>query len=185
MSDLTRSRPRALVGLGLTGIGLGIGLGALTNGISGWLSPEYFRQVMGWQDVQDVWRASIAEGIFEGVLFGLVFSAIFVSVVGFVSRARCPYRLGATYLLSTAVAALGFWVAGGLLGMGLAALSPEFFRHTFRGVPEEFAPMIRYAWVGGSIQSLTLGGLASVIVASLLFRAKWRGLVDRPRGGGS
>jgi hypothetical protein len=182
MNDFSRSRPGALIGLGLTGIILGSALGALTNTISGWVSPEYFRQVMGWKNVQDVWRASIAEGIFEGLLFGLAFSVIFVAVVGLVSRARCPYGLGAVYLALTAVAALAFWAIGGVLGMGLAALSPEFFQHAFRGVPEEFAPMIRYAWVGGSIQGVQLGGLASVIVAAVLFRARWRGLVDRAEG---
>ena len=62
--------------------------------------------------------------------------------------------------------------------MGLATLSPEFYRHSFHGVPEDFGQMLRYAWVGGSIWGIQFGGLASVIVGSVLFRAKWRQLQD-------
>ena len=35
--------------------------------------------------------------------------------------------------------------------MILAALFPDAYRATFIGVPEEFGPMLAYAWVGGSI----------------------------------
>jgi len=40
---------------------------------------------------------------------------------------------------------------GGVVSMGLATLSPEFYPHAVRGAPEDFGPMLRYAWVGGSI----------------------------------
>jgi O-antigen/teichoic acid export membrane protein len=43
--------------------------------------------------------------------------------------------------------------------------------------------MLQYAWVGGSIWGLQFGGLASVIVGSVLFRAKWRGLTEDAKGG--
>jgi hypothetical protein len=56
-------RRLALVGLVVTGILMGAALGALTNGINGWVSPLYFRNIMRWQEVKDVWRASIAQGI--------------------------------------------------------------------------------------------------------------------------
>ena len=180
MQDLDRNRPTSLVGVGLTGVVLGAALGALTNAVNGWVSPLYFRNIMRWDDIEDVWRASIAQGILEGVLFGLVFAIIFTAVVGIVSKARCPYRLAAAYLGVVAVAALVCWALGGLIAMGLATLSPEFYRHTFPGVPEDFGAMLRYAWVGGSIQGVLFGGFASVIVGSVLFRARWRQLVDAP-----
>ncbi len=72
-----------------------------------------------------------------------------------------------------AVAALVCWVVGGLLGMGLAALSPEFFRHAFVGVPKEFGEMLRYAWAGGSILGIKFGGFAAMILGSFLFYARW------------
>ena len=62
--------------------------------------------------------------------------------------------------------------------MGLATLSPEFYQHAFRGVPEDLGQMLSYAWVGGSIWGIQFGGLASVIVGSVLFRAKWRHVQD-------
>ena len=58
--------------------------------------------------------------------------------------------------------------------IGMATLSPEFYRRTFIGVPEEFGPMIRYAWVGGSIWGAEFGGLISVVVGLVVMRANWR-----------
>jgi len=178
MQNLERSRPGAMIGLAFSGVLLGAILGALTNTVNGWLSPTYFRNIMHWQDVADIWRASIAQGILEGLMFGLAFSVIFVAVVGIVSKARCPYRLAGVYLLGIAVFAVVCWGLGGLIAIGLASLSPEFYRHAFLGVPQDFPAMLRYAWVGGSIWGLEFGGLASVIVGAVLFRAKWRSLAE-------
>ncbi len=47
-------RPFALVGLALTGVLTGAALGALTNCINGRVSPLYFRNILGWHDVDDV-----------------------------------------------------------------------------------------------------------------------------------
>ena len=174
-----QNRPGPLIGLTCLGVAFGAILGALTNSINGWVSPTYFRTIMRWHDVADIWRASIAQGIFEGLLFGLAFSVIFVTVLGIVSKARCSFRIGATYVVLVVALALVGWCVGGLFGIGLAAISPEFYRHAFRGVPDGVPEMLRYAWVGGSIWGLELGGLAAVVVASVLFRVKWHSL--RPR----
>ncbi|HUT09009.1 MAG TPA: hypothetical protein VMY42_00800 [Thermoguttaceae bacterium] len=167
-------RPFALIGLAVTGIVAGAALGALTNSINGWVSPLYFRNILRWHDVEDVWRASIAQGVFEGLLFGLFLSLVFVIVAGIVSKARCSYRFGATVLLVVVAAAFVCWVIGGLLGMGLAILSPEFYRHAFIGVPEDFGEMLRYAWVGGSIWGIEFGGFGLTILGSFLFYARWQ-----------
>lgn len=180
MQNLNRSRSDALIGLAFTGVLLGAVLGALTNSVNGWISPTYFRNIMRWHDIADIWTASIAQGIFEGLLFGLAFSVIFVAVVGIVTKARCPYPFAAVYLLMIGVFALVCWCLGGLIAIGLASLSPEFYRHAFREVPEEFPEMLRYAWVGGSIWGVEFGGLASVIVGAVLFRAKWGLFTDTP-----
>jgi len=172
-------RPFALVGLAVTGIVAGAALGALTNSINGWVSPLYFRNVLRWQDVEDVWWASIAQGIFEGLLFGILLSLAFVIVAGIVSKARCGYRFGAAVLLAVVAAAFVCWMIGGLLGMGLAALSPEFFRHAFKGVPQDFAELLRYAWVGGSITGIQFGGVAAMILGSFVFYARWQRRMGR------
>ena len=75
--------------------------------------------------VSTIWRASVAQGIFKGLLFGLFLALVFTVVVGCVFKARCGYGIGVVVLLFVAVAALVCWAVGGLLGMGLAALSPE------------------------------------------------------------
>lgn len=173
MDTTETSRPGALIGLAFTGALMGAILGAFTNAINGWVSPLYFRNIMRWDDVQNIWQASIAQGIFEGILFGLFFSVIFTAVVGIVSKAQSPYHLAAFNLVFIGISALVCWVIGGLAAMGLAALSPEFYRHTFVGVPDNFNEMLHYAWVGGSIWGIQFGGFASMIVGSVLFRAKW------------
>ncbi len=181
MTETNRSRPGALIGVAFSGVLLGAILGAITNSVNGWVSPLYFRNIMRWDDVQDIWRASIAQGILEGILFGLAFAVVFTAVVGIVSKARSPYGLAAVHLALIGVAALVCWALGGVVAMGLATLSPEFYRHAFHGVPEDFGQMLRYAWVGGSIWGVQFGGLASVIVGSVLFRAKWRHLQEDTR----
>ena len=64
-------RPLALIAVVLTGVLVSGALGAVTNAISGRDSPLDFRTIMHWPDVDDVWRASIAQGIFEGLPFGV------------------------------------------------------------------------------------------------------------------
>jgi hypothetical protein len=172
--DSNQHRPFALVGLAVTGVFTGAVLGALTNSINGWVSPLYFRNILRWHDVEDIWRASIAQGIFEGLLFGLFLAMVFATVVGCVSKARCSYQFGVVVLLFVAVAALICWVFGGLLGMGLATLSPEFYRHAFVSTPEDGNEMLRYAWVGGSVWGIEFGGFALTILGSFLFYARWQ-----------
>jgi hypothetical protein len=142
--------------------------------INGAVSPLYFRNIMHWHDVQDVWRASVAQGVFEGLIYGILFAVVFTTVVGVVTRAECAYLHVAKFLLGISVAVLGCWSLGGIIAMGLATLSPEFYRRAFLGVPESFAPMLRYAWVGGSIWGGMFGGLLSAVLGSVIFRYKWR-----------
>jgi hypothetical protein len=172
--DSSHHRPLALVGIAATGVLTGAFLGAVTNSINGWISPLYFQSILHWHDVDNIWRASIAQGIFEGLLFGLFMALVFTIVVGIVSKVRCSYRFGAAVLLFVAVAALICWAVGGLIAMALAMLSPDFYRHAFYGVPDDFNQMLRYAWVGGSIWGIQFGGFALTILGSFLFYARWK-----------
>jgi hypothetical protein len=168
------SQPLALIALAFTGILTAAALGAATNAVNGLVSPRYFVTILRWHGVEDVWRASVAQGIFEGLLFGTCFALLFVVGVGLVTRAACTYGYAVRYLLGIAGGALVCWVLGGLAAMGLAALSPEFYRAAFIGVPDEFGEMLAYAWVGGSITGLQLGGLVCVVIGVLLLRVNWQ-----------
>jgi hypothetical protein len=149
-------------------------LGGTTNAVNGAVSPTYFVTIMRWTDVEDVWRASIAQGIFEGLLFGVFFSLIFTVATGLITAASCSFGFAFRHLLGVLGGAYLCWALGGLLAMGLAALSPDFYRRAFIGVPREFGAMLRYAWVGGSIWGAELGGLVSVVVGLVVLRANWR-----------
>ena len=72
-------RPLAVAAIAISGVLASGFLGGTTNVVNGAVSPTYFVNVLGWHGIEDVWRASIAQGIFEGLLFGIAFSLLFRS----------------------------------------------------------------------------------------------------------
>ena len=166
-------RPVALLLIAVTTIVSGAVIGASTSAINVAISPTYFRNIMRWHDVQNIWRATIAQGIFEGLIYGVVFSVVFTMVVGIVSRVRCSFAFASRHLVAIVIAIYCCWAAGGLLAMGLAILSPDFYQNTFFGVPDAYGPMLGYAWVGGSIWGALFGGLLALSIGSVLFVARW------------
>ena len=171
----TRRPVRALdlSGLALTGVFTGGFLGALTNAVNGAVSPGYFITVLGWRNVEHVWIACIARGIFEGLVIGLIFSTLLAIAASLISRGSCPYSFSVKHLLGISGGALVCWLIGGGLGVGLAAFSPEFYRETFYGVPGDFGPMLAFAWVGGSIWGIEFGGFACLMLGMAILRANW------------
>src|SRR5262249_27785447 len=117
----TPARPVALFGIALSGVLAAAGLGAITSAVNGWVSPLYFVNVLGWRDVENVWRASIAQGFFEGLGFGMLFALVFTSGVGIITRASCTYGFAARHLLGIVAGALACWLIGGTAAIGLAA----------------------------------------------------------------
>ena len=168
------ARPLDLAAIAVMGVALSGFLGATTNAVNGLVSPLYFVTILGWRDVADVWRASIAQGLFEGLQFGILFSLVFTTACGLITGAACPFRVAAKHLLGILGGSYACWALGGLAGVALACLSPEFYRHTFYGVPAEPGPMIRYAWVGGSIWGAEFGGVIAVILRLVILRSNWR-----------
>jgi hypothetical protein len=166
-------RPLAMVGILSTGILCGALLGAITNAVNGFVSPGYFIVIMNWHGVDDVWRASIAQGIFEGILFGAGFSLVFTVGAGLMTQASVPYPFAARHLVGIFAGTLACWIFGGTAAVYLASLSPAFYQATFIGVPDEFGAMLAYAWVGGSIWGIELGGLISVVMGLVILRANW------------
>ena len=73
------------------------------------------------------------------------------------------------------------WLLGGIIAILLSVLCPEFYRQQIYGVPDGLIPMIKYAWVGGSIWGAMFGGLLSAIVSSFIFHAKWKKDINEPQ----
>ena len=169
-----KTRPLALLALAASIITSGALLGATTNAINGKISPQYFQSIMGWRHIKHLWSTIIAQGIFEGLIYGLIFSVVFSLVVGIVSKAQCTYSYAMRHMLAIIAGVLGCWILGGLIGMGLAFLSPDFYRQTFYEVPEQLGPMMRFAWVGGSIWGMLLGSILAGAIGSVLFAVHWR-----------
>lgn len=168
----------SLLAVVMTGVFASAVLGAITTAINGWVSPYYFVVVLRWDHVEDVWRAAIAQGTFEGILFGVVFSLIFTTGMGIITRVSCSYRFAVQHLLGILAGAWVCWTIGGMMAVGLATFSQEFYRQTFPWVPEEFGPMLAYAWVGGSIWGVEIGGFVSVVLSLVVLRANWLRLTE-------
>jgi hypothetical protein len=168
------ARPVALVAVALAAVAMAALLGAATNAVNGSLSPLYFRNILQWHHVEDVRRAAVAQGIFEGALYGMAFSFVFTLVVGIASKARATLAFSLRHLALAGAIAIACWCLGGAVAMGLATLSPEFYRDMFIGVPSERVEMLKYAWVGGSIWGALFGAALSVVVASITAATDWR-----------
>ena len=167
-------RSISLFGIAATGVLASGLLGGITNAVNGAVSPRYFVTILHWHDVDDVWRAAVAQGVFEGLCFGVLFSTVYSAGIGMITCAACSYGFGIRHLSGVVAATFVCWGIGGILGLGLATLSPDFYRQTFEGVPETFGPMLRFAWVGGSIWGIELGGLLSVVLGLVVVRSSWR-----------
>lgn len=148
-------------------------IGATINSINGYVSPIYFQNILGW-NFQDIWTASIAQGILEGMIYGVIFSIIFGATVALVTKGKATYRFAFRYLVKIIGIVYLCWILGGLIAMGLAALSPDFYRQTVRAVPEEFGQMIGYAWVGGSIWGGMFGGLFGLTLGVIGVKTSWK-----------
>src|SRR5262245_25501024 len=98
-----------LFAVAVTGVLASAALGAGTNAINGWVSPRYFVTILHWHGVEDVWRASIAQGLFEGLCFGVFFSLLFTTLTGLVTRACCSYGFAARHLLGILAGAVICW----------------------------------------------------------------------------
>jgi len=151
-------------------------LGAATNAITAYFAPDYFRVVLGWWDIQDLWRAAIAEGVFAGLLTGFFGGLLFALVIGLATGCRVGLNALARAILLAGMTAMVGWVCGGLIGIGIAHLSPERIEGMFvvpDGYTFDFDPT-SFGWAGGSIVGLWLGALAGAVVAAVRIRARWK-----------
>lgn len=175
LRDIERPiRPAAFAAIAFSGIAAGGLVGAGTNAVNGFVSPTYFITVLHWHHVENVWRASIAQGIFEGVVFGFFFSLIFVIATAIMTGISAEFSFAFKHLCGIVAGALACWLVVGLGAMGLATLSPEFYRAAFRGVPNDFKEMLAYAFVGGSIWGVQGGGFVCLIFGLVFLRANWQ-----------
>lgn len=158
--------------VGLTCVLVGGLIGAITNMINGAISPQYFKIVMGW-DFQNIWMASIAQGIFEGLLYGIIFSLIFTTGFAMITKGNATYNFALKQLLKVIILVFSCWLLGGLIAILLASLSPEFYIYHFYDVPEEKTEMLKYAWVGGSIWGGMIGGLLGAVFSVLIIKNSW------------
>lgn len=147
-------------------------IGGTTNAVNGYISPVYFQNILGW-DFPGIYFAIVVQGIVEGLIYGLLFALLFIVIVYFILKLDLSYRFFLKYFFKIIVLIYSCWLLGGLIGIGLAALSPEFFQEFFYLVPEDNILISGYAWVGGSITGAMLGGIFGLVIAIVRLRKEW------------
>jgi prolipoprotein diacylglyceryltransferase len=147
-------------------------IGATTNMINGAVSPYYFKAVMFW-DFQDIWAASVAQGILEGLLYGVIFSVIFTTGFNLITKGQASYGFAFRQLIKIIAVVFACWTIGGLLAMFLATLSPDLYKNIFPYTPRDKTEMLKFAWVGGSIWGGMIGGLLSAILGIVVIKNNW------------
>ena len=160
----------------LTCILLGGFIGATTNMINASVSPYYFKAVMHW-DFEDIWVASVAQGILEGLIYGVIFGLMFTTGFGLITKGQAPYRFAFIQLLKITALVFACWAAGGLLAMLLATLSSNFYKGHFPLAPSEKVELLKFAWVGGSIWGGMIGGLLSSVLGVVVVKNSWTKLI--------
>lgn len=145
-------------------------IGLCTNLVNAVISPEYFITIMHWKHVENLVRSAGAQGLYQGLMQGMFFALVFSCVYIISNKTELNISGVLKWLISMGAASIGLWGLGGVIAIALSALSPEFYRQTFIGVPDEYKAMFRYAWVGGSIWGITFGGMLVMIIGTVLFR---------------
>lgn len=147
-------------------------IGAVSNMINGAVSPYYFKTTMNW-GFQDIWIASMAQGILEGLFHGVFFAIIFTIGFGIITKGKANYAFAFKHIIRIAIIVLCCWTIGGLLAVMLVRLSPEFYRSHFPWTPTDVIEQMKYAWVGGSIWGEILGGVLGSVIGLLNVKNNW------------
>lgn len=175
---MTRKHIAGLVAIGTSG---GVLLGGLTNIVKGALSPEYFRDVMGWYyDARTIWLASVGQGMLEGAVYGLVYSVVFSSLISFVSNRQCSFGVAVRYGLVTLALAAAMWILGGACGVAWVLVLPDYSPPALFGYHESWFSRVAYAWVRGSIWGIVHGGLLCVVLVNLRYCLRGPGRYAQP-----
>ena len=140
-------------------------IGASTNAINGALSPDYFRAVLGW-DFPGTWAASIAQGIMEGATYGVLFAMV-VLLALLIFRRHIGWPAIRLHILKAMGLVYLSWLVGGCIGLLLASISPDLYRQQYVDSALEVGALLKFAWVGGSINGAMYGGLLSAVVIAI------------------
>lgn len=149
-------------------------IGLITNLINSIISPLYFITIMRWSAEENIIKFAMLQGIYEGLFYGIFFAAVFICIYIFSLQSKVSLNNTFIWILCMAFADIILWAIGGISAIFLSILSPEFYRHTFIGVPDNFYEMIKYAWVGGSIWGLSFGGILVMIIGIVFYRSKYK-----------
>ena len=103
-------------------------IGLCTNLINAVISPEYFINIMHWEEVENLIRSAGAQGLYQGLGQGLFFALVFSCVYIISNNAELNISAVLKWIVCMGLASIGLWVIGGIIAIALSALSPEFYK---------------------------------------------------------
>lgn len=166
-SPVTRINWKAGAVAFIVAIAGGLLLGAGTNSINGYVSPEYFRGVMGWQ-TPHIWAAAIAQGAIEGIAYALLGTMMLLSAALVFTRCvlttRIVIRLQASAFVTVAI----LWLVGGSIAVVAARFYPHVCAPRYFGYSTLWPAAGYYAWVRGSIWGSIYGSIVAVILSLVI-----------------
>jgi hypothetical protein len=169
-------RPAALVGIFAICLCLAWAGSLFVNGMGAIVFPQYYSLVLGWPKDDSLLRPILGQGLMESTFAGILLGLVYVVTVAIVTRAECPWRVGAGHLARWALLFPVFALAGGVIGIVLLHLSPMQMLHVlnYQVGGLDWAKQLRFIWVGGSIIGAYAGGFLLTILACVTMKAKWR-----------
>ena len=128
---------------------VGSAVGGLINSINAAVSPDYFSQVMDWEN--NIWLRSVLQGMLEGLVLGLGNAIAFLvaALVFVMDEVTLAQLLRLTAAI--AIAAFLLTLVTATASVMLSNLIPDFwpiYNPNWSSAEER----IRYAWVKGSIE---------------------------------
>ena len=97
-------------------------IGLCTNLINAVISPEYFINIMHWEEVENLIRSAGAQGLYQGLGQGLFFALVFSCVYIISNNAELNISAVLKWIVCMGLASIGLWVIGGIIAIALSAM---------------------------------------------------------------
>ncbi len=169
---LDEGKPASLVLMAFLIVIAGGLVGGLVNLVNGLVSETYFRNIMGW-DFEGIWIAAVLLGATQGLMYSLVLTVMYTMGFGMLTKGQAGWSFARRQMLKMLGTVLGLWLMGGLFAVLAASMFPDFYIRVIRQVPRQTGPMLAYAWAGGSIWGVLIGGVLAVLHSLRSAKREW------------
>jgi len=147
----------------------GIALGGSTNLINGYICPDYFLDVMGW-DSSNILIKVIAQGMAEGTVYAVAYTLLLLVSLRLLATTQLSTALVHSTLLTAFKLVFMIWLTAGAAAVVFNFFFPYWCSPDYFGPTKTFPEAGFYAWVLGSIHGGVYGGVIAVPWSLFLHR---------------